>query len=116
VSLLAHHNAELRGLVTDINLWQGIDGWEVARAAREAIRGLPVIYISASQRAGLDFPRRASERYDWQAFCHSTGCSCDIFTHHLIGHTKLIAIMPSASNANLHRIRPANLQVSFYVS
>lgn len=32
----------------DINLGRGIDGWEVARAAREAISGLPVIYISAA--------------------------------------------------------------------
>ncbi len=48
LSLLAHHNAEIRGLVTDINLGRGIDGWEVARAAREAISGLPVIYISAA--------------------------------------------------------------------
>ena len=50
LSLLAEHNAELRGLVTDINLGNGIDGWEVARTAREAIGGLPVVYVSAASQ------------------------------------------------------------------
>ena len=50
LSLLAEHNAELRGLVTDINLGSGIDGWEVARTAREAIGGLPVVYVSAASQ------------------------------------------------------------------
>jgi len=36
----------LRGLVTDINLAHPIDGWEVARRAREAHPQLPVVYVS----------------------------------------------------------------------
>ena len=48
LSMLVQHNAELRGVVTDINLGSGVDGWEVARAAREAIGGLPVVYVSAA--------------------------------------------------------------------
>lgn len=48
--LLAEHNAELRGVMTDINLGSGIDGWEVARRAREAIGGLPVVYLSAASQ------------------------------------------------------------------
>lgn len=48
--LLAEHNAELRGVMTDINLGSGIDGWEVARGVREAIGGLPVIYLSAASQ------------------------------------------------------------------
>ena len=48
LQLLAAHNAELRGLVTDVNLGSGPDGWEVARAARQAITALPVVYVSAA--------------------------------------------------------------------
>ena len=50
LDLLAKHGAELRGVVTDINLGTGIDGWEVARTAREAIGGLPVVYVSAASQ------------------------------------------------------------------
>lgn len=50
LSLLAKHSAELRGVLTDINLGSGIDGWEVARTAREAIGGLPVVYVSAASQ------------------------------------------------------------------
>lgn len=50
LSSLAKHNSELRGVVTDINLGSGIDGWEVARTAREAIGGLPVVYVSAASQ------------------------------------------------------------------
>ncbi|WP_034161083.1 response regulator transcription factor [Sphingomonas sp. ERG5] len=48
LQLLATHAAELRGLVTDVNLGPGPDGWEVARAARQSISGLPVVYVSAA--------------------------------------------------------------------
>jgi DNA-binding response OmpR family regulator len=34
------------GLITDIRLGRGPDGWEIARRARELIPNLPVIYIS----------------------------------------------------------------------
>ena len=50
LGLLEKHTAELRGVVTDINLGTGIDGWEVARTAREAIGGLPVVYVSAASQ------------------------------------------------------------------
>ena len=36
----------LRGLVTDINLADPMDGWEVARHAREIHPQLPVVYVS----------------------------------------------------------------------
>lgn len=48
LELLNRHSAELRGLVTDINLGDGPDGWEVARTARERIAGLPIVYLSAA--------------------------------------------------------------------
>ena len=38
----------LRGLITDINLGDGPDGWEVAARARELTSGLPVVYVSGA--------------------------------------------------------------------
>ncbi len=37
---------ELRGLVTDIRMGQGPDGWEIARNAREKFPGLAVVYVT----------------------------------------------------------------------
>ena len=48
--LLTAHGAELRGLITDVNLGKGPDGWDVARAARRGLAGLPVIYVSAASQ------------------------------------------------------------------
>lgn len=48
LQLLGEHGVELRGLITDVNLGAGPDGWEVARAARQSIGGLPVVYVSAA--------------------------------------------------------------------
>ena len=39
--------ASISGLVTDINLGAGADGWAVARAGRELNPNLPVIYVTA---------------------------------------------------------------------
>jgi CheY-like chemotaxis protein len=38
---------ELRGLVTDIRLGAGPDGWEVAHVAREKFAGAAVVYVTA---------------------------------------------------------------------
>lgn len=48
LALLSEHGATLRGLITDVNLGTGPDGWDVARAARKTISGLPVVYVSAA--------------------------------------------------------------------
>ena len=48
LQLLSDKGSELRGLVTDINLGPGIDGWEIAREARKSTSGLPVVYLSAA--------------------------------------------------------------------
>ena len=45
-ALEAIQSPELRGLVTDINLADPTDGWEVARRAREANPQMPVVYVS----------------------------------------------------------------------
>src|SRR4051812_27890350 len=42
---------ELSGLVTDIRLPGGPDGWEIARHARELKPDLPVVYTTADSAA-----------------------------------------------------------------
>lgn len=46
--LLAAKHEALHGIITDINLGKGPDGWDVARKARELMSGLPVVYVSAA--------------------------------------------------------------------
>jgi len=48
VTLLAGPKDKYRGLVTDINLLGGMDGWEVAQRAREIDHAFPVIYMSGA--------------------------------------------------------------------
>jgi len=56
LSLLHPHTANLHGLITDINLGRGPDGWEVARRARELLPKLPVVYTSGAE--GADWASR----------------------------------------------------------
>jgi DNA-binding response OmpR family regulator len=46
--ILASRSEERHGLITDVNLGDGPDGWDVARAGRELIAGLPVVYVSGA--------------------------------------------------------------------
>ena len=48
VQLLVAHAADLRGLITDVNLGEGPDGWAIAREARQLVAGLPVVYVSGA--------------------------------------------------------------------
>lgn len=48
LDLLGPSNGALRGLITDINLGDGPDGWQVACRARELTSGLPVVYVSGA--------------------------------------------------------------------
>ena len=48
LDLLGTSNGALRGLITDINLGDGPDGWDVACRARELTSGLPVVYVSGA--------------------------------------------------------------------
>jgi DNA-binding response OmpR family regulator len=48
LQLIAAHGTELSALLSDVNLGSGPNGWEVARAARQALGGLPVVYVSAA--------------------------------------------------------------------
>ena len=46
ISILNDPDAAFAGLVTDVNLGQGISGWDVARAARHRTRNIPVVYVT----------------------------------------------------------------------
>lgn len=48
VTLLMGKRAKYSALVTDINLQGTMDGWEVARRARDIDSGLPIIYMTGA--------------------------------------------------------------------
>jgi DNA-binding response OmpR family regulator len=48
LKIMASPAQALHGLITDINLGAGPDGWDIARTAREMTAGLPVVYVSAA--------------------------------------------------------------------
>jgi CheY-like chemotaxis protein len=52
--VLDNRIAELSGLVTDIRLPGGSDGWEIARHARELKADLPIVYTTAD--SATDWP------------------------------------------------------------
>lgn len=54
LNVLDSRIAELSGLVTDIRLPGGPDGWELARRAREQRSDLPIVYTTADSAA--DWP------------------------------------------------------------
>ena len=53
LAVLESRKDSLRGLITDIDLGPGLDGWELARRGRELIPTLPVVYMSGA--AGHDW-------------------------------------------------------------
>ncbi|MEA2793164.1 MAG: hypothetical protein QOI87_544 [Bradyrhizobium sp.] len=48
VTLLKGNKSKYRALVTDINLTGRIDGWELARLAREIDPEFPILYITGA--------------------------------------------------------------------
>ena len=48
MTLLKGNKGKYRALVTDINLVGRIDGWEVARRAREIDPAFPILYITGT--------------------------------------------------------------------
>jgi DNA-binding response OmpR family regulator len=46
MSELDANAAKFRGLITDVKLGDGLDGWAVARRARELVHDIPVVYMS----------------------------------------------------------------------
>ncbi|TCU21775.1 response regulator receiver domain-containing protein [Rhizobium azibense] len=51
IQYLAAADPPVQGLITDIRLGDGPDGWEVARAAREIEPLMPVVYTSGDSAA-----------------------------------------------------------------
>jgi two-component system, OmpR family, response regulator len=51
LSLLQDEIASIRALVTDVNLGEGTNGWELAHFAREQNAELPVVYASGGTEA-----------------------------------------------------------------
>jgi CheY-like chemotaxis protein len=54
LAALENPPAELAGIITDIRMGSGPDGWEVARQAREFRADLPIVYVSSA--AGGEWP------------------------------------------------------------
>jgi DNA-binding response OmpR family regulator len=50
VKILETATEPFRGLITDINLGEGLDGWEVARRARQLVDAMPVVYVSGASQ------------------------------------------------------------------
>lgn len=48
IALLREDISQYRAIVTDINLLGKIDGWAVARAAREINPAMPVVYMTGT--------------------------------------------------------------------
>jgi DNA-binding response OmpR family regulator len=49
ITLLQSNKGKYRALVTDINLIGRIDGWEIAKHAREIDPAFPVVYMSGAR-------------------------------------------------------------------
>jgi len=47
IRILTERSSEIAGLVTDVRLGKGANGWEVARHGREQKPSLPVVYLTA---------------------------------------------------------------------
>jgi CheY-like chemotaxis protein len=60
-SALTASGEEYRAIVTDINLVGKLDGWEVARAAREIDPAMPVLYMTGTQ--GEEWASRRAEQH-----------------------------------------------------
>jgi CheY-like chemotaxis protein len=54
--LRSDKTSQFRAVVTDINLLGKVDGWEVARAAREIDPAIPVIYMTGTH--GEEWPSK----------------------------------------------------------
>jgi len=51
IGILDTHQSELAGLITDIRLGDGPDGWAVAHHARELNPLIPIVYMSGDSAA-----------------------------------------------------------------
>ncbi len=51
LTILGSGMYEVAILVCDIRLGDGIDGWEIARCAREVVADLPIVYVTGDSAA-----------------------------------------------------------------
>jgi CheY-like chemotaxis protein len=56
ITLLRGNKSQYRAIVTDINLLGTVDGWEVARVAREIEPAMPVVYMTGTN--GDEWPSK----------------------------------------------------------
>lgn len=56
IALLEADPARFSGVITDIRLAGGLDGWAVARRARELLPHVPIIYVSGDSEG--DWPSK----------------------------------------------------------
>jgi CheY-like chemotaxis protein len=56
ITLLHENKSQYRAIVTDINLLGTVDGWEVARVAREIDPAMPVVYMTGTN--GDEWPSK----------------------------------------------------------
>ncbi len=82
MSVIARQKLELRGLVTDIRLGKGPNGWDVARAARELIPTIAVVYMTGDSD------------YEWAAH----GVPNSQLIHKPFAHSQLITALTSLLN------------------
>ena len=69
VTLLKAFGSNYRALVTDIRLMGRLDGWRVARAAREVDPAFPIVYITGAASGGMAGAGRAQQRAADEAVC-----------------------------------------------
>ena len=51
LTILEERHSDIAGLVTDIRLGQGPDGWQVAHRARELVQTIAVVYMTGDSAA-----------------------------------------------------------------
>ncbi|MEA2998899.1 MAG: hypothetical protein QOK17_732 [Sphingomonadales bacterium] len=89
IALLEEH-AELTGLVTDIKLGSGANGWEVARHARQLHPQLAVVYMTGDSAA------------DWSA----DGVPNSILLQKPFANSQVITAISTLLNAALPPVQP----------
>lgn len=50
-SALDAHAGTIQGVITDINLGEGPDGWDIGKKARELVPTMPIVYVSGASQA-----------------------------------------------------------------
>ena len=50
LKLLEKAAEPFRGLITDVDLGKGPNGWDIARRARELVDAIPVVYVSGASQ------------------------------------------------------------------